>query len=102
MVEKERGKEMPKTSLTLAGAKQYLADNFPQYKMKKTSALHFGLDMWEVNALEEVPNINSVRTRNFRLYTRGIGDDSLAWWEATQGPVVLTPAPPLQIYPLLS
>ena len=89
---------MPITSLTLAGAKQYLALNFAQYKMKKTSALHFGLDMWEVNALEEVPNSNSLRTRNFRLYTQGIEDDSLAWWEATQGPVVPTPAPPLPTF----
>lgn len=85
--------EMPKTSLTLAGAKEYLKENFVKYTIKKTGSLYFGLNIWEVQALEEVPNINSVRKRQFRLYTKGIEDDSPAWWEATQGPMS-APSPP--------
>ena len=88
--------ELPKTGLTLAGAKQYLAENFVKYTITHVNAkkgLYFGLDVWDVSALEEVPNVNSVRKRNFRLYTQGIEDNSPAWWEATQGPMP-APAPP--------
>lgn len=80
--------EMPSTGLTLAGAKQYLSNNFANYTIKKTSErLYFGLDVWHVEALEKVPNINSLRKRQFRLYTKGIDDEAKAWWEATQGPM---------------
>lgn len=73
--------------LTLAGAKAYLETNFVSYTIKKTSELVLGLDIHDIKAIEEVPNVNSLRRRNFRLYTQGIEDDAEAWWEATQGPM---------------
>lgn len=80
---------MPPTGLTLEKAKQYLTDNFVKYTITHVNVkagLYFGLDVWDVSALEEVPNVNSARKRNFRLYTQGLDDTSKAWWEATQGP----------------
>ena len=85
--------KMPSTGLTLAGAKAYLAKNFAKHTLKKTSELYFGLDVWDVKVMEQVPNIDSLRKRQFRLYTAGIDDEAKAWWEATQGPV-LPPTPP--------
>lgn len=76
--------------LTLAKAKQYLNDNFVTYtitQINDISGMYFGLDVWNVSALEEVSNVNSVRKRNFRLYTQGLEEKSKAWWEATQGPM---------------
>lgn len=81
---------MPPTGITLEEAKQYLSDNFVKYTITHVNAkagLYFGLDVWDVSALEEVPNINSLRKRNFRLYSQGLEDDSKAWWESTQGPI---------------
>ena len=75
------------TNITLGEAKQYMSDNFVSYTIKKTSEIVFGLDVHDVKAIEEVPNINSRRRRNFRLYSEGIEDTALAWWEATQGPM---------------
>jgi len=92
----ESEEKMPPTGLTLGEAKKYLSNNFVKYTLKKVSALYFGLDEWDVKALEEVPNVNSLRKRNFRLYTRGISDEVPAWWEATQGPMsppISTPEP---------
>ena len=92
-VERKMPEQMPPTGLTLAGAKQYLSDNFEKHTIKKTSELYFGLDVWDVKALEKVPTIDSLRRRNFRLYTAGLDDTAKAWWEATQGPMS-PPAPP--------
>lgn len=91
--------QMPPTGLTRAGAKQYLSDNFVKHTIIHVNAkagLYFGLDVWDVSALEEISNVNSLRKRNFRLYTQGLGDDAKAWWEATQGPMsppATTPEP---------
>lgn len=88
---------MPPTGLTLASAKEYLAGKFVKYTIVHVNAktgLYFGLDIWDVSALEEVPNVNSVRKRNFRLYTQGLEDEAQAWWEATQGPMS-PPTPPV-------
>ena len=82
--------EMPPTGLTLAGAKEWLNENFVKHTITPVNAkagLYFGLDTWDVKALEEVPNINSLRKRNFRLYTAGLEEDSKAWWESTMGPM---------------
>ena len=90
---------MPSTGITLREAKQYMIDNFITHTITHVNVkagLYFGLDVWDVSALEEVPNINSVRKRNFRLYTQGLEDDALAYWEATQGPMsppTVTPKP---------
>jgi len=85
--------KMPSTGLTLAGAKAYLVKNFAKHTLKKTSELYFGLDVWDVKVLEDMPNVNSMRKRNFRLYTQGIDDEAKAYWEATQGPMS-PPTPP--------
>lgn len=82
----------PSTGFSLKDAKQYLSANFVNHTLKKTSELSFGLDVWDVKAIEEVLDTNSLRRRNFRLYTQGLEDDALAWWEATQGPMS-SPAP---------
>lgn len=87
---------MPPTGLTLASAKQYLSETFVKYTIAHVNAkagLYFGLDVWDVSALEEVPNMNSARKRNFRLYSQGVDDESKAWWESTQGPMS-APTPP--------
>lgn len=86
---------IPETNLTLGGAKQYLSDNYISHTIKKTSELSFGLTVWDVRAIEEVLDTNSLRRRNFRLYTQGLEDDALAWWEATQGPTISTSPPEL-------
>lgn len=77
---------MPPTGITLGEAKMYLGDNFIGYTIKKTSEQLFGLYVYDVKAMEEVPETNSIRRRNFRLYTDGLEDIANAWWEATQGP----------------
>lgn len=86
--------ELPITGLTLGEAKKYLSDNFVKHTLKKVSERYFGLDVWDVKVMEEVPNVNSLRKRNFRLYTQGLEDDSKAWWESTQGPMS-PPTPPV-------
>ena len=88
--------ELLPTGLTLAGAKQYLIDTFAAHTIKKTSELHFGLDVWDVKVLEDVPYVNSMRKRQFRLYSAGIDDEAKAWWESQQGPMSPpTPEPTL-------
>ena len=95
----KKTEQMPPTGITLGEAKQYLSEKFVKYTIAHVNAkagLYFGLDVWDVSALEEVPNVNSVRKRNFRLYTKGLDDDAKAYWEATQGPMpapVVTPEP---------
>lgn len=79
--------EMPPTGITLGEAKQWLTDNFVKHTIKKVSALYFGMAMYDVQVVEEVPNINSIRKRQFRLYSETPDDTSKAWWEATQGPM---------------
>lgn len=84
----------PKTDLTLAKAKQYMSDNFAKYTFKKTSHLYFGLLIYDVQAIEDVPNANSLRKRQFRLYAESDVDMAKAWWEATQGPMSAPAATP--------
>lgn len=82
--------KMPSTGLTLRKAKQYMTDNFISYTIAHVNTkagLYFGLDVWDISALEEVQNINSVRKRNFRLYSQGLEEDAKVWYEATQGPI---------------
>lgn len=81
---------MPSTSLTLAGAKQYMTNNFVSHTFKKTTFFYFELLVYDVQAIEEMPNLNSIRKRQFRLYAESDEDTAKAWWEATQGPM---PAP---------
>jgi hypothetical protein len=87
-------KNLPATGLTLKDAKQYMASNFVQYTIKKTSHLYFGLLIYDVQAIEEVSDLNSLRKRQFRLYAVSEDGASKAWWEATQGPMSLEPAIP--------
>lgn len=87
---------MPSTAITLGDAKQWLSKTFVKYTIKKVSALYFGMAMYDVQVIEEVPNINSLRKRQFRLYAETPDDTAKAWWEATQGPMsppATTPLP---------
>ncbi len=79
--------EMPPTGMTLGEAKQWMNEHFVKHTFKKTSHLYFGLLIYDVQAIEEVPNANSLRKRQFRLYAESDEDTAKAWWEATQGPM---------------
>lgn len=79
--------EMPATHITLGDAKQWLTNNFVKHTIKKVSALYFGMVMYDVQVVEEVPNINSIRKRQFRLYAESPEDTAKAWWESTMGPM---------------
>jgi len=81
------GEEMPATDITLGDAKQWLTDNFVKHTIKKVSALYFGMAMYDVQVVEEVQEINSIRKRQFRLYSETPEDTSKAWWESTMGPM---------------
>ena len=84
--------EMPETGLTLGKAKQYLKDNFLAHTMKKSSAMILGEYEWDVKCKEEIDD-NRSQKRNFRLYTKGLEDDSKARWEFNQGPTLDSPVP---------
>lgn len=79
--------EIPSTDLTLRGAKQFMADKFSAYTIKKGS-MYFGWNIWDVKALEE-DSMSQLGLRNFRLYTKGLEDDSEAHWDKRQSPLPL-------------
>lgn len=86
--------ETPSTGFTLKKAKQFLEDNFIAYTMVKSSkGMILSEYEWTVQCKEEVDKYRSQK-RNFRLYTKGLEDDSVARWEKNQCPTLESPAPP--------
>lgn len=85
--------QIPETGLTLGKAKQFLADNFIAHTMKKSSAMILGEYEWTVQCKEEIDDYRSQK-RNFRLYSKGLEDDSKARWEFNQGPTLPPSTPP--------
>ena len=80
------GEETFETGLTLGKAKQFLHDNFLAYTMKKDSkGMILGEYEWTVQCKEEIDDYREEK-RNFRLYTRGLEDNSYARWEKNQCP----------------
>ena len=84
------------TGFTLRKAKQFLEDNFLAYTMVKASkGMILGEYEWTVQCKEEIDEFRSQK-RNFRLYTKGLEDDSKARWEMNQCPTLsptVTPEP---------
>jgi len=86
--------EPPETGLTLGKVKQWLSANTLAYTMQKSSkGLILGEYEWTVNCKEEVDD-NYSQKRNYRLYTKGLEDDSKARWEKNQGPTLFPPPIP--------
>ena len=86
--------QTPKTGLTLGEVKQYLVDNFLAYTMVKASkGMILGEYEWDVKCKEEIDD-NRSQKRNFRLYTKGLEDESKARWEFNQGPTLDPPTMP--------
>jgi len=81
--------ETPSTGLTLGKVKQFLDKNCIAYTMKKSSALILGDYEWDIKCKEKVDD-NRSQKRNYRLYTRGLEDDSEASWEGNQCPAAFS------------
>lgn len=81
------------TDLTLGEVKQWLTDKYSAHTMKKSSGMILGEYEWNVSCKEEMGN-NRAQKRNFRLYSKGLEDDSIVRWEYNQCPALSSPAPP--------
>ena len=76
--------------ITLADVKKTLTDKTVSYTLDHLDHKEFGLDVWHITALEDTGN-NSLRKRNYRLFSQGTDDSSPAWWDGLQKPVISQP-----------
>ena len=90
--------KMPIAGLTLGKVKQFMKDNFIAYTIKKAnSGLILGEYEWDVKAKEEIDDERSQK-RNYRLYTKGEGNDAIARWEKNQCPILHPPPTPEPLF----
>jgi len=73
------------SKITLADIKKSLNEGTTSYVLEHLDHKEFGLDVWHVTAIEEEKD-NSLRKRNYRIFSQGIDDSSPAWWDALQKP----------------
>ena len=73
------------SKITLADVKKFLNDNTLSYILEHLDHKEFGLDVWHITTLEEGKD-NSLRKRNYRIFSQGVDDSSPAWWDALQKP----------------
>jgi len=78
------------SKITLADVKKTLTDKTVSYTLDHLDHKEFGLDVWHITALEDTGN-NSLRKRNYRLFSQGTDDSSPAWWDGLQKPVISQP-----------
>ena len=73
--------------ITLADVKKTLTDKTVSYTLDHLDHKEFGLDVWHITALENTGN-NSLRKRNYRVFSQGTDESSPAWWDDLQKPVL--------------
>jgi len=73
------------SKITLADIKKSLNEGTTSYVLEHLDHKEFGLDVWHVTAIEEEKD-NSLRKRNYRIFSQGTDDSSPAWWDALQKP----------------
>ena len=75
------------SKITLADVKKTLTEKTVSFTLDHLDHKEFDLDVWHVTALEDAGN-NSLRKRNYRLFSQGTDDNSPAWWDDLQKPVL--------------
>jgi len=75
------------SKITLADIKKTLNDGTTSYVLEHLDHKEFGLDVWHITAIEEDKD-NSLRKRNYRIFSQGTDDSSPAWWDALQKPTL--------------
>jgi len=75
------------SKITLADIKKFLADKTISYTLDHLDHTEFGLNVWHIVALEDSGN-NSLRKRNYRIFSQGTEDNSPAWWDDLQKPIL--------------
>jgi len=80
------------SKITLADIKKSLNEGTTSYVLEHLDHKEFGLDVWHVTAIEEEKD-NSLRKRNYRIFSQGTDDSSPAWWDALQKPTLTQDSP---------
>ena len=78
--------------LTLGDVKKKLGEATVSYELVHLDHKEFGYDIWHVTALEDTGR-DALRKRNYRVFSQGTSDDSPAWWDDLQKPVLTSQAP---------
>ena len=78
------------SKITLADVKKTLTEKTVSFTLDHLDHKEFDLDVWRVTALEDTGN-NSLRKRNFRVFSQGTNESSPAWWDDLQKPVISQP-----------
>ena len=79
------------SEITLADVKKILTEKTVSFTLDHLDHKEFDLDVWHVTALEDTGN-NSLRKRNYRVFSQGTNESSPAWWDDLQKPVISQPA----------
>ena len=78
------------SEITLADVKKILTEKTVSFSLDHLEHKEFDLDVWHVTALEDTGN-NSLRKRNYRVFSQGTNESSPAWWDDLQKPVISQP-----------
>ena len=73
--------------LTLGDVKKKLGEATVSYELVHLDHKEFGYDVWHATALEDTGR-DALRKRNYRVFSQGTNDDSPAWWDDLQKPVL--------------
>jgi len=73
--------------LTLGDVKKKLGEMTVSYELVHLDHKEFGYDVWHVTALEDTGR-DALRKRNYRVFSKGTDDNSPAWWDDLQKPVL--------------
>jgi len=79
------------SKITLADVKKILTDKTVSYTLDHLDHKEFGLDVWHITALEDTGN-DSLRKRNYRVFSQGTDDSSPAWWDDLMKPTLSQPS----------
>jgi len=76
--------------LSLGDVKKKLGELTVSFKMKRLSHMELGYDVWHIEALEDTGR-DALRKRNYRVFSKGVDDNSPAWWDDAQKPASRVP-----------
>jgi len=83
--------------LTLGDVKKKLGEMTVSYELVHLDHKEFGYDVWHVTALEDTGR-DALRKRNYRVFSQGTNDDSPAWWDDLQKPVLTSSITPVATF----
>jgi len=83
--------------LTLGDVKKKLGEATVSYELVHLDHKEFGYDVWHVTALEDTGR-DALRKRNYRVFSQGTNDDSPAWWDDLQKPVLTSSITPVATF----